>query len=931
MGIANDLDRVARANGAYVEALYRQYLADPASVDEKWALFFAGFELAGKGGGAPGRGSDDANGNGGGHGVALAGQASWAATTPAGVFSMVMIFRQLGHYIARLDPLGGNLESHPLIDEVLTRLSPEEMDLVVEGAGGLHGIDRAPIREVLARCRAIYCGTIAVQYSQIADKAERDWIQGAIEPTLNRPSLSREDRVEILRQLVAAEEFEQFLHHRFVGAKRFSIEGADAVIPLLDAVVEDAAESGVRELIMGMAHRGRLNVLAHTLRKPVETIMSEFEGKLHPGDQIGEGDVKYHMGYSHDHVTRRGKPIHLSLSPNPSHLEHVNPVIEGIVRAKQDRRGDVERGEVVPLLIHGDAAFTGQGIVAETLSLSELKAYRTGGTVHVIIDNRVGFTASPDEYRFTPYASDIARLIQAPVFHVNGDDPEAAVQAARLAIAYRQRFKKDVIIDVICYRRHGHNETDDPTFTQPLMYRKIAAHPTTRRIYEKRLLDDAVISPETAEAVAREARERLETALAAAKGDSPTKPAMHSLGGTWQGLERAGKDWSAETRVPRAVLERIARGVCEAPEGFQVHPKVKRLYEQRLRSVVDAGGKIDWGTAEMLAFGSLLLEGTGVRLAGQDAGRGTFTHRHAVWTDVETGVEHVPLASLDPKQAPFTAIDSMLSEEGIFGFELGFSWADPWTLGLWEAQFGDFANVAQAMIDVFLVAAESKWQRMSGIVLLLPHGYEGQGPEHSSARLERFLQLCGKDNIQVVNLTTPAQYFHALRRQMRRKFRKPLVVMSPKSLLRHPEAVSTTDELAEGRFETVLDETRPIERAKVRRVVLTCGRLYYALAAAREKRKAGDVAIVRVEQLYPFPGDAILSILGRYPAAASLVWAQDEPWNMGAWHFVHTRLAPLLKGRALEYVGREEAASPATGSSKTHEKEEKAIVERAFA
>jgi len=946
MGIVEELDRAARANPAYVDALYQQYLSEPSSLDERWAVFFAGFELASRGAAARHAG---ANGNGAGAAARaiearpLEGKALGGAAGVPGVMNLVYSFRELGHYVANLDPLGNNPTEHPLLAEALARFTEEDMDLVVEGAGGLKGLDRATLRQIVTRLRAIYCGTIGMQYLEIPEKTQREWIQERIEPTLNRASLTPEERRGIHARLVAAEEFEQFLARAFIGAKRFSIEGAESVIPLLDTVIEDAMEAGAEEVVLGMAHRGRLNVLAHTLRKPLELIMCEFLGIYNPEDQIGEGDVKYHMGFSHDHMTRSGKGIHLSLAPNPSHLEHVNPVIEGIVRAKQDRRGDKSRTQVIPLLIHGDAAFTGQGIVAETLALSELRSYETGGTIHVIIDNRVGFTATPNEYRFTPYASDMARLIHAPVFHVNGDDPEAAVHAARLAVAFRQKFKKDVIIDVICYRRHGHNETDEPRFTQPLMYKKIDAHPTTRKLYEKRLLEEGVLTAAQAEALAEETKARLVAAKATAEKDRP-RQVRQTLGGAWAGLTRAGEDLSADTRVARETLERIARRVTELPEGFHVNPKVKQLYQKRLKDVTEAGGRMDWGTAEMLAMGSLLLEGTRIRLAGQDVGRGTFSHRHATLTDMETSSELMPLDRLadeskgGEKQGRFIAIDSMLSEEGVFGFELGHSWADPWTLGIWEAQFGDFANVAQAMIDVFLVACESKWQRMSGLVMLLPHGYEGQGPEHSSARLERYLQLCGKGNIQVVNLTTPAQYFHALRRQMKRPFRKPLIVMAPKSLLRLPEATSTTDELAEGTFQPVLDDAHPkLERAKVRRVVLVSGRLYYALAKARAERAekgssaAYDVALVRVEELYPFPAKEITAAIAGYPATASLVWAQDEPWNMGAWHFLDARLRPLLGARALGYIGREEAASTATGSAKTHDKEEKAIIEAVFA
>jgi 2-oxoglutarate dehydrogenase E1 component len=850
-----------------------------------------------------------------------------------GVFDVVHSVRELGHYEARLDPLGGDPPRNQLLEESEARVRASGLDRVTVTGGGFRGGVGITVRELLERLRATYCGTLGVQYLEVPVKEQREWLQERMEPTLNQPALEREERLELLRELVAAEEFERFLHTKYVGAKRFSLEGGESLIPLLETVIEDAAASGVRELIMGMAHRGRLNVLAHTLRKPLEMILAEFEGAPLPKEFTGASDVKYHLGFSHDHRTRRGHAIHLSLSPNPSHLEHVDPVVEGIVRAKQDRTGDAERRAVVPLLIHGDAAFQGQGVVPETLALSELESYRTGGTIHVIVNNNIGFTAPPPAYRFTPYASDLARYIHAPVFHVNGDDPEAAIQAARLAMGFRERFRKDVIVDLMCYRRHGHNEIDDPTFTQPVLYKRIAAHKTTRALYEERLLGEGAASVEEIAAITKGERARLEAALEVARKTRPVQ-AVFTLGGAWKGLARAGADWGAETRVPLETLERIARGATAAPEGFHVHPKIQRLFEAR-RRMAAPGGRVDWSTAEMLAFGSLVLEGTHVRLTGQDVGRGTFSQRHAALRDVETDERLVPLDRLAANQARFEVIETMLSEEAVLGFEYGYSWADPWTLVLWEAQFGDFANVAQAMIDVFIAAAESKWQRMSGLVLLLPHGYEGQGPEHSSARLERFLQLSAEGNLQVVNLTTPAQYFHALRRQMRRSFRKPLIVMSPKSLLRNERATSPVEDLASGRFETVLDDPGPVDRGAVRRVLLASGKVSYALERARAERQIRDVAIVRVEQLYPFPQDEIGRALAQYPSAREVAWTQEEPRNMGAWRFVHDRLGAAIGQalggpRALRYVGRPEAASPATGSAAVHEAEEKAILSEAF-
>jgi 2-oxoglutarate dehydrogenase E1 component len=750
-----------------------------------------------------------------------------------------------------------------------------------------------------------------------------------MEPTRNAPALTPDERRMILQQLTAAEGFEQFLQTKYVGQKRFSLEGSEALIPLLDALIEAAGSIGVDEMAMGMAHRGRLNVLAHILRKPYEMIFAEFEGTLLPAGVQGDGDVKYHLGYSRDCRTRAGRMIHLSLCSNPSHLEAVNPVVEGIVRAKQEHHGDAARGRVVPVLIHGDAAFTGQGIVSETLALTALDGYRTGGTIHIIINNQVGFTTSPVDYRATCYPSDVAKIIEAPVFHVNADDPEAAVQAARLAVGFRDTFKTDVIIDLVCYRRHGHNETDDPRFTQPTLYERIAAHPTARRLYAERLTAEGVVTDDQVAAEATALRDLFEDALNYARDFMPRQQ-VFALGGLWEGLRWAGDDWSAHTAVPLETLRFVAERTLAFPEGFAPYPKARRVLEQRA-AMLGPDGTVDWAAAEMLAFGTLLLEGTHVRLSGQDSGRGTFSQRHAVLRDVRTGKRHVPLNHLRPDQGRFEVIDSMLSEVGVLGFEWGYSSADPHNLVLWEAQFGDFANGAQVIIDQFIAAAESKWQRMSGLVLLLPHGYEGQGPEHSSARLERYLQLCAENNLQVCNLTTPAQYFHALRRQMHRNFRKPLILMTPKSLLRHRLVVSTPVDLADGAFRLALDEADPLPREKVRRVLFCSGKVYYDLLLARRERDVDDIAIVRVEQLYPFPSAEVAAIAATYPAAHEIFWVQEEPWNMGAWHFVHHPLRRALPAdRSLHYVGRDAAASPASGSYKMHQAEEEELLHYAL-
>ncbi len=919
------IDSVTLANKDYVAEQYRRFKADPRSVGEEWALFFAGFELA-------------AGGNGAAVG-ATTGAAPAAAGPPViGVFDLVHSYRELGHLVADLNPLGAKPEGHPLLEPSEFGFGEEDLDRVVS-CGGFRGCSRTSIRDLIARLQATYCGTIGVEYMHIQDQEQRVWLQERMETGSNRPDLSPEDRLRILDGLIAAEGFEQFLQIRYPTAKRFSLEGGDTLVPLLHTLIEDAGSLGVEEMVFGMPHRGRLNILANVLRKPYEMIIAEFEGSLLAKEATGDGDVKYHLGYSHDHPTRAGRKVHLSLAANPSHLEAIDPVIEGMVRAKQQHLEDAEYARVVPVLMHGDAAFTGQGVVAETLGLSELDGYRTGGTVHIIVDNQIGFTTPPEAYRFTPYPSDVAKIIQAPVFHVNGDDPEAGVQAARLAIGFRQRFKKDVFIDLVCYRRHGHNELDDPTFTQPVMYRKIAAKPTPLALYREQLGKAGAVPAEEGERRAREFRELLGDAQTYARDFMPREP-VFAFGGLWKGFGWAGDDWSARTAVEPAVLEEVAGAFARVPESFAPHPRAARLMEQRAQMVREGRG-IDWSCAEALALGSLLLEGIPVRMTGQDTGRGTFSQRHAVLHDVNTGDHYVPLDNIRGGQAQFRIIDSMLSENAVLGFEFGMSLADPRRLIVWEAQFGDFANGAQVIIDQFLACSESKWQRMSGLVLLLPHGYEGQGPEHSSARLERFLQLCAEDNMQVCNLTTPAQYFHALRRQMHRSFRKPLVVMSPKSLLRHKLCVSSLAELTQGTFRTVIDDIArggapeagvTIEPGGVRRILLCSGKIYYELLAARRERALDWAVLVRVEQLYPFPAKELEAIFAAYPEARQVYWVQEEPWNMGAWHVMYRRLRRVLPDdRTLGYAGRPEAASPATGSYKLHQVEERDLVNYAFA
>ena len=907
-----DLDFITRANPDYVDALYRQFLRDPQSVDEQWALFFAGVEVGRGNGGAPAR---------------LASAASTAEWN-LGVLDLIHSYREFGHLIANLDPLGHNQTNHPFLELTEFGFSEADLDRPVERSN-FRGRPRTTIRELVALLRSTYCATFAAEYMDIADKGQRDWLKERMEPTLNKPALSNDARKHILSRLTAAEGFEQFLHTKYIGQKRFSLEGAESLIPLLETLIDDAGDSGVEQIVMGMAHRGRLNVLTSILRKPYEMVFAEFEGTFLPRNVQGDGDVKYHLGYACDRPTRSGRTVHLSLCSNPSHLEAIDPVVAGVVRAKQYYLQDSERSRVVPVLIHGDAAFTGQGIVVETLALSELDACRSGGTIHIIINNQVGFTASPHDYRFTRYPSDITKVIQAPVFHINGDDPEAAIQAAQLAVAFRQTFKKDVVIDLVCYRRHGHNEGDDPTFTQPVMYKEIAAHPTVRQLYAERLEHDGVLTAADVAAEAAAMREIFDDAINYARDFMP-RQRIFALGGVWSGMQWAGADWGAHTAVPAETLQCVVDVVRRTPDGFTIHPKVKRLMDER-GEMLRSGGQIDWACGEMLAFGTLLLEGTKIRLSGQDSGRGTFSHRHAVWHDITTNARFVPLDHLSPDQGRFVVIDSMLSEEAALGFEYGFSIADPRNLVIWEAQFGDFANGAQVIIDQFIAAGESKWQRMSGIVLLLPHGYEGQGPEHSSARLERYMQLCAENNLQICNLTTPAQYFHALRRQIHRTFRKPLILMSPKSLLRHKLAVSSLGDFTDGTFQPVLGEVDPIEPARVRRLLFCSGKVYYDLLVARRERDIDDIAIVRVEQLYPFPEAEIRAAMEPYTASPEVYWVQEEPWNMGAWHDTSRRLQRILPPECpVQYAGRAAAASPASGSYKVHQSEVTDLINNAL-
>ncbi len=907
-----------RWNLELIEENYRRWQAEPDSVPESWRNFFEGYELAHTNGAPPGEVGPDP-----GLGAELD-----AARAQASVTRLVDAYREIGHYLAELDPLRlQSRDSHELLELSQFGLSESDLDRTFY-TKLFDNPPQATLRKLIKVLRKTYCRSIGVEYMHIRDRRIRAWLQERMEPIRNKPEFDIKQKRRILWKLNAASLFETFLHKNYIGQKRFSLEGGETLIPLLDAIVERAGRFNVREIVLGMPHRGRLNVLANTLNKPYSLLFHEFEGNL-PKTVAGDGDVKYHLGFSADHVTSDGQKIHLSLTPNPSHLEAVNPVVEGRVRAKQRRFGDRERKLGVPILIHGDAAFAGQGLVAETLNLSQLPGYRTGGTIHIIVNNQIGFTTSPIEGRSTRYATDVAKMIEVPIFHVNGDDPEAVVYVGELATDFRQAFGKDVVIDMVCYRKHGHNEGDEPAFTQPVMYDRIREHPGVLELYTERLIMDGALSTDEAETLEETFREKLNSIYEEVhQSNSPPEPLQPGFHGSWAGLVLEYSWEPIETGVPYDDLLRIAEALIAVPEGFSRNRKLDRILNTRTQALIDRGN-IDWAYAETLAFATLLDQGTRVRLSGQDSRRGTFSQRHAVWVDGKTGERYVPFNHIAPgEQAEFCVYDSMLSEAAVLGFDYGYSLDAPDMLICWEAQFGDFVNGAQVIIDQFIASAESKWGRASGLVMLLPHGYEGQGPEHSSARLERFLQVCAEENMQVVNATTPAQYFHVLRRQMKRNFRKPLVIMTPKSLLRHRQATSPVDDLVSGRFQEVIDDQ--VDPKQVRRVVLSAGKVYYDLLARREEAgKQAEVALVRLEQIYPWPAEALKAALSRYESAEEWVWAQEESQNMGCWTFVSQRLEELT-GHRFDYVGRDASASPATGSHVVHEREQKELVEAAI-
>jgi 2-oxoglutarate dehydrogenase E1 component len=947
----------------FIEELYQSWLQDPSSVEGHWQTFFRDFDRNGSLDlGVPRR--RHVGGRTAVRDVSPAPERdAYGRSKQSRVDSLLWAYRDVGYFYAYLNPLRAKHEPsqnylYPRAKGAYEQLSIEAFGLTEEdldrefSAGRAMKPSRAPLREILQAFQETYCSTLGVEFLHIQNKPIRNWLLHAMESCRNNPNFSRTERREILKDLIRAEEFERFLHKTFIGQKRFSLEGAEVVVPALHFLVNAAGAAGgagIEEIVLGTTHRGRITILNQILNMPAEEIFTLFEDNHQPGQYGGSGDVKYHLGYSTDHSHPDGSSVHVTLVSNPSHLESVDGVVEGKTRAvqSQPRWGSFMRAtkKVLPVILHGDAAFSGQGVVAEIFNLSQLRGYHTGGTIHVIINNQIGFTTSSRDSRSTFFPTDVAKMTSVPVFHVNGDDPEAVVYAMDLALRFRQKMSQDVIVDIVCYRRHGHNEGDEPSFTNPRMYRLIRKHPSVTSKYAETCANLGVMSEEEQQALRKEYGSGLRQGLKTARRHPPEPTMKPFQGEEWQGLHGRYSQEPVPTGVKRETLEGVADTLTRIPEGFNIHSKLKRILEEKRRRLAQEG-TVDWAFAEALSFGALLLEGIPVRLSGQDCERGTFSQRHSAWWDTENAeaLPYVPLNHLRADQARFFAYDSPLSEYSILAFEYGFSLNSPRTLVIWEAQFGDFSNGAQVVIDNFIAAAETKWQRSSGLVLLLPHGYEGQGPEHSSAHLERYLQLCAEQNMEVCNLTTPAQYFHLLRRQMKRDFRKPLLLMSPKSLLRHPLAVSRLEELSRGHFQPVLDGPPPDaaqdhqrhaaeaggDGRGVRRLILCSGKVYYDLWERRQELEAFDTVILRVEQLYPFPAEALGGLLERYRGVRELLWAQEEPENRGALRYVREQFLKGFPGRRIGFVSRPASASPAVGSHRQHVGEQKELVDRAL-
>lgn len=922
---------ISGGSAAYVDSLYEDYLRNPQSVPQEWANYFKQLPQVNGGG-------DES------HAAirdyfferAKAGPVIQAAVPSdltherkqVRVTQLVQAFRDHGHLESNLDPLG-LMERAKVSDLTLAYHHLDQSDLDVTFAVDSPLFPKpTTLRSIFETLKSTYCGNLGIEFNHIYNQQEYQWILKRLESTRGRLNFTPEQKIELLKQITAAEGLERYLGTQYVGQKRFSLEGGDSLVPMMKELVTRAGYQNVKEIVIGMAHRGRLNVLINVLGKPPKEIFQEFEGKgIQPKDMTG--DVKYHLGHSSD-IRLNGNTVHLALAFNPSHLEIVAPVVQGSVRSRQSRlKPNEDRTLVLPVILHGDAAFAGQGVVMETFNFSQARGYCTGGTVHIVINNQVGFTTSnPEDARSTLYCTDVAKMVQAPVIHVNGDDPEAVIYAIQMALDYRMQFKRDVVVDLVCYRRHGHNEADEPAVTQPVMYQTIRALPTLRDLYAKKLIEEKVLSAAQADAMVSDYRDALDRGEAVV--ETVTEEAKNLYPVDWSKFLNKTWDQSVKTGISKTDLKKLGAKLCEIPKGYTLHMGVAKLIEERKEM---AEGKIpmNWGFAENLAYASLVTDNTAVRLSGQDCGRGTFAHRHAVLHDAKTGEDYIPLQHMATKQANFTVIDSVLSEEAVLAFEYGFAASDPNSLVIWEAQFGDFANGAQVVVDQFISSGEQKWGRLCGLVMLLPHGYEGQGPEHSSARLERFLQLCAQKNMQVCVPSTPAQTFHMLRRQIVRDYRKPLIVMTPKSLLRHKLAVSTLDELANGEFQLVINEIDELPAKKVRKVVLCSGKVYYELLQKRREKKQTDVAIIRIEQLYPFPVDELNAALKPYAHAKDVVWCQEEPKNQGAWYTSsHNMIRALHQGQELHYVGRPPNAAPASGYAKMHAEHQAKLVNDAL-
>ncbi len=905
----DNLSYISNANSAYIDSLYQSYKENPDSVDFGWQKFFEGFDF--------GRGSD-------------AGVVS--AETPdhffkeINVLNMINGYRQRGHLFTKTNPVRERRSYYPGKELETFGLKDSDLDTVFN-AGVEVGLGPAKLRDILALIEETYCQSIGVEYKYLRNPQKLKWFEERMERERNTPNFSIETKKRILGKLNEAVVFENFLGTKFLGQKRFSLEGAETVIPALDSVIEKGAELGIEEFVIGMAHRGRLNVLANIMYKTYKNIFSEFEGKGFDVNTPFGGDVKYHLGYSTDVETITGKKVHLSLCPNPSHLEAVDPLVQGMVRSKIDFKYEGDYKRIAPILIHGDASLAGQGITYEVLQMAKLEGYRTGGSIHLVINNQVGFTTNFKDARSSTYCTDLAKVTLSPVFHVNGDDVEALVYAINMAMEYRQLYHNDVFIDILCYRRFGHNEADEPKFTQPLLYKAIEKHPNPREIYNKKLLDQGSVDANLAKEMEKNFRALLQERLKEAKEDEDYSAMTQVLGGAWKGLRLASNwgDTASDTKVPAKNLLAIANDISTLPSDKKFFKKIERLFEDRKKM---AGTKVfDWAMAELMAYGTLLQDGFRVRVSGQDVERGTFSHRHAVLTLEDSEEEYVPLAKLDNGTAKFEIYNSHLSEYGVLGFEYGYALANPMALIVWEAQFGDFVNGAQIIIDQFITSAETKWQRSNALVMLLPHGFEGQGPEHSSGRIERFMEACADDNIQVANCTTPANFFHLLRRQLKRDFRKPLVVFTPKSLLRSPQCVSKLEEFTDGKFREVIDDTF-VKPSGVKRVLYCSGKIYYDLLEKQQADKRDDVAIVRLEQLYPTPYDQLDAIRTKYKKAKEHVWVQEEPENMGVWPYIARKFRESEFN--FEVVSRKESSSTATGYAKQHIAQQLFVVGRAF-